>query len=72
MISETPVLDGDLANPTLTDAAAAWGFGAQPWGARSMPWVFVVDGAGIVRAKYEGVVGSDDVDVILALIAQGG
>ena len=72
VISETPVLDGDLSNPTLTDATAAWGFGAQPWGARSMPWVFVVDGAGIVRAKYEGVVGSDDVDVILALIAQGG
>jgi len=72
VVSETPVVDGDLSNPTLTDAAAAWGFGAQPWGARSMPWVFVVDGAGIVRAKYEGVVGSDDVDVILALIAQGG
>ncbi len=37
-----------------------------------MPWVFVVDGHGIVRAKYQGVMGTDDVDVILALIAQGG
>ncbi len=37
-----------------------------------MPLVFVVDGRGIVRAKYQGVMGSDDVDVILSLIAQGG
>ena len=37
-----------------------------------MPWVFVVDATGIVRAKYQGVMGSDDIDVIVALIAQGG
>jgi hypothetical protein len=36
-----------------------------------MPWVFVVDGTGTVRAKAEGVMGTDDVDVILALIAAG-
>ncbi|HEX6986984.1 MAG TPA: hypothetical protein VF170_16520, partial [Planctomycetaceae bacterium] len=58
-------------DPTLTDAAAAWGLAGAPWGPRSMPWVFVVDGDGIVRAKAEGVMGSDDVDVILALIAAG-
>jgi peroxiredoxin len=37
-----------------------------------MPWTFVVDGDGIVRAKYQGVTGSDDVDVIVSLIQQGG
>jgi hypothetical protein len=37
-----------------------------------MPWIFIVDGNGLVRAKYQGVVGSDDVDVILAWLAQGG
>lgn len=38
----------------------------------SKPWVFVVDGNGIVRAKYQGVMGSDDLDVIISLIEQGG
>ena len=72
VVADTAVLDGTLEAPTLTDPAAAWGIGGDPWGPRSMPWVFVVDGHGIVRAKYQGVMGTDDVDVILALIAQGG
>jgi protein SCO1/2 len=72
VITDTPVLDGTLADPTLTDPAAAWGIGGDPWGPRSMPWVFIVDGSGTVRAKYQGVMGSDDIDVIVALIAQGG
>ena len=70
-MTDTPVLRGSLGDPTLTDAAAAWGIGGAPWGATSMPWIFVVDGNGIVRAKAEGVMGSDDVDVILAMIAAG-
>jgi protein SCO1 len=72
VVADTPTLDGTLEAPTLTDPAVAWGTGGEPWGPTSMPWVFVVDGSGIVRAKYQGVFGSDDVDVILALIAQGG
>jgi len=71
VVADTPVLDGTLEAPTLTDPAIAWGVGGDPWGAASMPWVFVVDGEGLVRAKYQGVMGSDDVDVVLALIAQG-
>ena len=57
VVADTAVLDGSLDAPTLTDPAAAWGIGGAPWGARSMPWVFVVDGHGIVRAKYQGVIG---------------
>ncbi len=72
VVTDTPVLDGSLDNPSLTDPAAAWGIGGSPWGARSMPWVFVVDGHGVVRAKYQGVSGSADVDVIVSLIEQGG
>jgi len=72
VITDAPVLEGSLDDPTLTDPAAAWGIGGAPWGARSMPWAFVVDGAGTVRAKYQGVMGSADIDVILALVAQGG
>jgi hypothetical protein len=48
--------------------ADAWGVGSQPWGEASMPWIFVVDGDGIVRARYQGIIGSADVDVLLALL----
>jgi protein SCO1/2 len=72
VVTDTPVLDGSLDSPTLTDPAAAWGIGGSPWGPRSMPWIFVVDGRGVVRAKYQGVTGSADVDVIISLIEQGG
>ncbi len=72
VVTDTPVLEGSLADPTLTDAANAWGIGGAPWGPTSMPWVFVVDDHGVVRAKYQGVLGSDDVDVLVALIEQGG
>jgi hypothetical protein len=70
--TDTPVLEGSLASPTLTDVGDAWGIGGAPWGTTSMPWVFVVDGHGIVRAKYQGVMGSEDVDVLVALLEQGG
>jgi hypothetical protein len=72
VVTDTPVLDGSIVDPVLNDPAAAWGIGGDPWGARSMPWTFVVDGDGIVRAKYQGVTGSDDVDVIVSLIQHGG
>jgi len=72
IVTDTPVLEGSLADPVLTDVATAWGLGGPPWDARSMPWIFIVDGNGLLRAKYQGVVGSDDVDVILAWLAQGG
>ena len=72
VVTETPVLEGSLGDPTLTDPAAAWGLVGGPWSATDMPWVFVVDGNGIVRAKAEGVMGTDDVDVILAMLAAGG
>jgi hypothetical protein len=52
--------------------ADAWGIGGAPWGPTSMPWVFVVDGSGMVRAKYQSVMGSDDLDVIISFIEQGG
>jgi hypothetical protein len=37
-----------------------------------MPWIFIVDGNGLVRGKYQGVIGSADIDVLVALIEQGG
>lgn len=70
VVTTEPVLEGTLKAPNLTDAAEAWGVGSSPWGVGSMPWMFIVDGDGVVRAKYQGVVGSADVDVILSLLAQ--
>jgi protein SCO1/2 len=71
VVTDTPVLRGSLGDPTLTDVASAWGLAGAPWGPLSMPWVFVVDGNGMVRSKSEGVMGTDDVDVIVSLIEAG-
>ena len=71
VVTTEPVLDGSLVDPVLTEVADAWGVGSEPWGKASMPWVFIVDGDGIVRARYQGIIGSADVDVLLALLAEG-
>jgi protein SCO1 len=68
VVTSAPVLDGTLDDPPLVEAAGAWGLGPEPWDARSVPWVFVVDGNGTLIAKYQGLVGTEDVDVILSMI----
>ncbi len=72
IVTDEPVLSGDLSDPPLTANAQAFGLGDATWPATNMPWVFVVDGQGIVRAKYNGIVGSRDVDLILSLITGDG
>jgi cytochrome oxidase Cu insertion factor (SCO1/SenC/PrrC family) len=72
VVTEAPILAGELADPPLNDQTAALGLGDAVWPATRMPWIFVVDGEGIVRAKYEGIVGSADIDLILSLIAGRG
>ena len=69
LVSGSPVLDGDISNPRITEVARSWGLGYDQWGPASVPWVFIVDGNGIVVAEYTGVMGSDDIDVILSDIA---
>jgi hypothetical protein len=71
VVTDAAIIAGSLTAPTLVDAADAWGVGAPPWGVGSMPWAFVVDGDGTVVAKYQGVVGSDDLDVIVAMLVAG-
>lgn len=68
VVTTEPVLEGTLEAPRLTDVALAWGVGEGSWGVESMPWIFVVDGEGRVRAKYQGVMGSADVDVLLTML----
>ena len=72
VITEEPVLSGDIANPPLNRWTTAFGIGDSVWPATEMPWIFVVDGQGVIRAKYTGVVGSADVDVILTQITGSG
>ncbi len=68
IVTDTPVIAGSLTNPEEVDAAAAWGVADQPWGPLTMPWVFIVDANGTVRAKYQGVMGTDDIDVIVSML----
>lgn len=72
IVTDEPVLSGDISNPPLNQWSAAWGLGPQPWPATNMPWAFVVDGQGIVRAKYTGIIGSQDLDVIISMIEGSG
>jgi protein SCO1/2 len=70
VITGEPVLSGTLTDPPLNKYARAYGLGDATWPATKMPWIFVVDGNGIVRAKYTGIVGSADIDVILAQLEE--
>lgn len=72
VITEEPVLSGSLTDPPLNPYSRAFGIGEEPWPGVKMPWVFVVDAQGIVRAKYIGIVGTADVDVILTQILGNG
>ena len=72
IITEEAVLNGTIQDPPLNRYARAFGLGPAPWPATAMPWIFVVDGQGIVRAKYTGIIGSADVDVIVSLITGNG
>ena len=71
VVTTEPVIEGSLQDPRLTAVAEAWGTGSAPWGVASMPWLFVVDGEGVVRAKYQGIMGSADVDVMLSMLTAG-
>jgi hypothetical protein len=72
VITEEPVLSGSLTDPPLNADARAFGLGQDPWPAVRMPWIFVVDAHGTVRAKYTGIVGSADIDVILTQVLDRG
>ena len=69
VITEEPVLSGPLTDPTLNRFTRAFGMGDAAWPATEMPWIYVVDGSGTVRAKYTGIVGTADIDVILTQLA---
>jgi hypothetical protein len=59
-----PVLD---ANGQLTPAPAT-----NEWGLLSEPWIFVVDGDGIVRGSFEGVVADEELERVLGEVEPAG
>ena len=72
IVTGEPVLDGDIASPPVNAQTRAFGLGDATWPSTKMPWVFVVDGNGIVRAKSTGVIGSADIDLALSLVTGDG
>ncbi len=72
IITEEPVLSGPLTDPPMNEWSTAYGLGDETWPGTAMPWIFVVDSNNVVRAKYTGIVGSADIDVILTLMKQEG
>ncbi len=58
-----PVLD---ANEQLISAPSV-----TEWGLLSEPWIFVVDGSGIVRGSFEGVVGEAELERALEAAEAG-
>lgn len=56
-------LDPPGGPPVLTDYARAWGL-EEP------PWVFVIDRDGRLHAKFNGVVGSDELRAAMASVSQ--
>lgn len=55
-------LDPAVGPPRL----APW---SEAWGIDVAPWVFVVDGSGIVRAKFSGVFGTEELRLALRSVA---
>ncbi|MEZ5102575.1 MAG: hypothetical protein R3C15_22815 [Thermoleophilia bacterium] len=44
----------------------------REWGLPSEPWVFVVDGEGVIRARFEGALGLDELVAAVRTVVPGG
>lgn len=62
-------LDPPAGPAVLADWSTAWGIGGPAFGVGSIPWVFVVDRNGIVKAAFQGVMGSEELAVAVADVA---
>ena len=52
-------IEGDLSNAVISPTA-------EEWGLPSEPWTFVVDGKGIIRAKFEAFTTRDELEAAIA------
>ncbi len=55
-----------LEPPGGPAALAPW---SQAWGVEAPPWVFVVDRDGIVRAKFTGILGTDELRAAMSAVS---
>jgi len=65
------VLDPPEGAVHFSASAQAWGLGLQGIEVQTSPWVFVVDGTGRVQAKFQGIIGSDELEVALLKLTGG-
>lgn len=63
-------VDGQL-QPVLTNDALTLVPASREWKLLSEPWIFVVDGDGIVQASFEGIVSEDELDAAIADVTGG-
>jgi len=65
---ELTFLDGGLQPVRDTGGALIPTQAVFEWGLLSEPWVFVVDGAGVVTASFEGVVGDEELEAAIEAV----
>ena len=54
-------IEGDLTNAVISSTV-------EEWGLPSEPWTFVIDGDGVIRAKFEAFTTREELDAALALV----
>ncbi|MXY45822.1 MAG: thioredoxin family protein [Chloroflexi bacterium] len=54
-------IEGDLTNAVISPTV-------EEWGLPSEPWTFVIDGDGVIRAKFEAFTTREELDEVLALV----
>ena len=69
--ADPQAIQGDLAQAELAPAVVEWGFTALPhWFNES--WVFILDGQGIVKQRFEGFATKDELETVLReVLAEG-
>jgi hypothetical protein len=72
---ELELVDGQLQPVTQPDASGTPQLvpaaSSSEWGLLSEPWIFVVDGSGVVRGSFEGVVGEGELERALEAVEAG-
>ena len=69
--ADPQAIQGDLAQAELAPAVEEWGFTALPhWFNES--WVFILDGQGIVKQRFEGFATKDELETVLREVLETG
>ena len=69
--ADPQAIQGDLTQAKLAPAVDEWGFSALPYW-RNESWVFVLDGLGIVRQRFEGFATKTELETALQSILAAG